>query len=264
MMAQEENYNLSERKRTEKEYHKKDDFKKYNKRSKQISAWQIQNLKFGAIVVRLQNNHLKIEACKKRGDIKLAKQVMAETKLYMRMMTKAYTENFDFCEVYFMYQQYSDSLFKGVRKGIFIDTTLAIDPSIEMKESYYLIAEKDYVYNSSVGFVKEDSANVVKESGNRTIEAPVVLKNKYVHQLKDPFPYYINRSFLRTTSKYLTSEKISFEGGPVEEIFFETSKENKFEKQEEYIRYLNFRLKDFYQKNQGELIDDKSLQPFLY
>jgi hypothetical protein len=59
-----------------------------------------------------------------------------------------------------------------------------------MKENFYLLGEKDYVYNSSIGFIPEDSARYVKENGNPSGEmAELVIKNKYGHQLKKPFPY---------------------------------------------------------------------------
>src|SRR5690606_7913607 len=42
-------------------------------------------------------------------------------------------------------------------------------------------------------FVPEDSAKFVTEHGNPTLEMAVVLKNKYGHQLKKPFPYRVQR-----------------------------------------------------------------------
>jgi hypothetical protein len=59
-----------------------------------------------------------------------------------------------------------------------------------MTEKFYLLAERDYAYNSSIGFVPEDSASLAVERGNAVREMAVVVKNKYGHQLKRPFPYY--------------------------------------------------------------------------
>jgi hypothetical protein len=59
---------------------------------------------------------------------------------------------------------------------------------------FYLIAETDYVYNSSIGFVPEDSATTIREKGNPSSdEFPIVVKNKYGHQLKSPFPYSVSK-----------------------------------------------------------------------
>ena len=73
---------------------------------------------------------------------------------------------------------------------MFLDSMLVIDSSIVMKEKFYLLAETDNIYNSSIGFVKEEEARAQIERGSETtVDALIVLKNKYGHQLKHPFPY---------------------------------------------------------------------------
>jgi hypothetical protein len=79
---------------------------------------------------------------------------------------------------------------KNKGKKLTLDTvSLMYSINVEMKEEFYLIAERDYAYNSSIGYVKEDTARFVFESGNPIKERAIVLKNKYGHQLKAPFPY---------------------------------------------------------------------------
>jgi hypothetical protein len=96
--------------------------------------------------------------------------------------------------VYFIYGGSSDSLRNGTRSGIFLDSNLNVNRSLTMNEKFYLLAETDYVYNSSIGFVPEDSAMKVTERGNpSSAEFPIVVKNKYGHQLKNPFPYSVSR-----------------------------------------------------------------------
>lgn len=253
-----------EEKSGEKEYLDNGQFKRYRKRAEQLASWQIQNLKFGALVVRLQSNQLKIEACKRTGNHQLAKKIIAETQFYNKTVVKAYLKYYDFSKVYFIYAQSSDSLLKGLRTGIFLDTTLQVNPKIEIVENYYIIAEKDYVYNSSIGFVKEDTARFVKESGARTIEVPIVLKNKYGHQLKKPFPFYINRAVFRSSSKYDVTEIISYNSDAPESVTFETSKDVTPEKQGFYVEELNYRLHFFYNKEKNEKINDPRISPYLY
>lgn len=247
----------------EQDYHK-NDFKKFKKRAEMLASWQIQNLKFGALVVRFQNNQKKIDACRKIGDKAMEDKIIAETQFYIKLMMRAYTEEFNFCKVYFIYSQSSDSLLKGVKKGIFIDSTLTINNTIEMSENFYILAEKDYVYNSSIGFIKEDSAKYVVESGNRTIDVSVVLKNKFGHQLKSPFPYYVNRSFLNSSSKYDLNYKFTDADGKTKDIVLTLSKDITLAKQKIYIQELNDRLHRFYRSNQGQQITDPSIKPFLY
>ena len=173
------------------DYKDPDQFYKFHKRSKVIAAWQINKLKEGALIIRLKTNKKVIDALLAQGNTELAKEKAAETYMINKNIMMAYTNNFTFCKLYFMFSSSSDSLLKGLRSGIFVDTNLVVNPFIELKESYYLIAERDYAYNSSIGFVKEDSAKWVKEGGNPVREMGVVIKNSYGHQLKNPFPYYI-------------------------------------------------------------------------
>ncbi len=247
----------------EQDYHK-NDFKKFKKRADVIASWQIQNLKFGALVVRFQNNQKKIDACRRIGDKMLEDKIMAETQFYNKLMMRAYNEEFKFCKVYFIYSQSSDSLLKGVKKGIFIDSTLAVNNTIEMTENFYIVAEKDYVYNSSIGFIKEDSAKYAVESGNKTIDVSVVLKNKYGHQLKTPFPFYVNRSFLNSSSKYDVKYSFTDAEGKLKNIVLTLSKDITLPKQKNYIQELSENLQRFYNNRQGEQVNNPLIKPFLY
>lgn len=248
----------------EREYHNKDQFKKYGKRADIVAAWQVQNLKFGAVVVRFQTNQRKIDGYRKLGQEKKALEVIAETEFYTKLMMKAYAKEFSFCKVYFMFAHSSDSLLKGVRKGIFIDTTLKVNESIVMNETFYILAEKDHVYNSTIGFVKEDTARYVNEAGNKTIDAAVVLKNKYGHQLKSPFPYFIKKSFIKSSSFYLQIGNVVISPGVIKEVKFYLSKDITPEKQGIYLRQLSETLQRFYQQSQGLQVNDPSINPFLY
>ncbi len=173
------------------DYKDPEQFKNFNKRSKVVSFWQISELKEGAIVVRLRNNRLLIDELNKSGKKELAKQKIMEQYAMNKNTMMAYLDHLDFCKVYFIYSNSSDSLMNGSRKGIFLDTSLNINPEIELKERFYLLAERDYGYNSTIGFIKEDSARLVHETGTAVRMMAVVLKNKYTHQLKAPFPYLV-------------------------------------------------------------------------
>lgn len=60
------------------DYKDPEQFKNFNKRSKTVSYWQINELKEGAIVVRLRNNRLLIEELRKSGKKDLAIQKIME------------------------------------------------------------------------------------------------------------------------------------------------------------------------------------------
>jgi hypothetical protein len=255
---------LDDRKDTEKDYQDKKGFEKFGKRSAQVSAWQIQNLKFGALVVRLQNNQRKIDAYRKMGDNENLHETIARTQFLNKMIIYSILKEVDFCKVYFIYAQSSDSLLKGKKQGIFLDSTLKVNPNITMNENYYVLMESDYVYNSSIGFVKEDSARKVSETGPQTVYAPFVIKNKYGHQLKDPFPFYTNKMTPLKKSQFTAVEQIEPEPG----IFKNITLNLKREYSEAYWRYysasINYNLRHFYEKNAGFQLQDANLKPFLY
>ena len=163
---------------------------KFRKRRMAVSAWQINQLKQGALVVRLKTSSHLINGLKKRGEDIQAEKARIEQLAINKNYMRAFLEKYTFSKVYFIYSNSSDSLLKGARSGIFVDTTMKVNPAITMSEKFYLLAETDFIYNSSIGFVPEDSASAVVEQGNpSSSEAPVIVKNKYGHQLKDPFPF---------------------------------------------------------------------------
>ncbi len=173
-----------------KEYKNKEQFEKFYKRRKTVGAWQINQLKEGALVVKLKTKNLLINSLLKKGDVEGAEQVKLETRATNLSVMRAYSQNYNFSKLYFIYSNSSDSLFNGIRENIFLDSSLTIDPKIKMLEKFYLIAETDNLYNSSIGFVREDTAKYIREEGSQTMtDLPIVIKNKFGHQLKRPFPF---------------------------------------------------------------------------
>lgn len=175
----------------EKDYKDSKQFQKFHRTKQIVGAWQINELKEGALVVRLKTNKLLIDELIKLGNTALAKEKQIEQFAINKNTMFAYKDYLTFCKVYFMYSHSSDSLLKGVRNGIFLDTNLLPDPSITMTEKFYLIAERDRALSSSIGFVPEDSAQLVQERGNPIKMMAILVKNKYGHQLKGPFPYSV-------------------------------------------------------------------------
>jgi len=277
------------------DYKDKKQFEKFMKKRKVISAWQINELKTGALVVKLKTNKNLIDELEKQGKKDLAEQKRLETYIINKNLMQAFRDNFDFCKVYFIYSSANDSLLNAVRKGIFLDSTLKPNASIEMNEKYYLLAERDYVYNSSIGFVPEDSARSVRERGNPSgDQAEAVIKNKYGHQLKKPFPYvcgYGNKSvfdlaFVKEVPQhyYLRGDDIEYniDKTQLQDMKNSTAREFKkapggsktfmLDKQHAYeivsmkVNKFNEDMVSFYKGNPKPEQDkiDKDLLPFLY
>ena len=251
-------------------------FEKFNRRRNLVSAWQINELKEGALVVRLKTNKMLIEELTKQGHPDLARQKLLEQYAVNKNTMFAYKENLTFCKVYFIYSNSSDSLLNGIRQGIFLDTNLILDPHIVMNEKFYLLAERDYAYNSSIGFVMEDSARSVKEKGNAVREMAIIIKNKYGHQLKSPFPYYVKEKnfmdagynfpirvsstanggisvFFAVNKSYLEDLKTRPEpryskATSPETIIIKVKKQYTYEKLSIAVSQLNENLKEYYRK----------------
>lgn len=250
-----------EQRSSDKDYHNREEFKKYHRRAVKVASWQIQNLKFGAIVIRLQNDQRKIDGYLKVGDKKSAELVMAEAQYRNRSIIYSALGQIDFCKVYFMYSQSSDSLLGGKRNNIFIDSTLKVQQNIVMNENFYVILEEDFLYQSSIGFVKEDSAKYAVERGYSNGTKPFLFKNKYGHQLKNPFPYKCgtNLFFIR---KLFVRERVELEGEKAQSVKFRTRDAYKY--YSSIFGNTNIRLYNFYQRSQGEQVNDPELKPFLY
>jgi hypothetical protein len=243
------------------DYKNRDEFKHFNKRRQAVSKWQINQLKNGALLVRLHDNKFLAEQLRKRGQSDLALQKEHEAFAINKLIVRAFTRYYTFSKVYFFFSDKSDTLLKGARSGIFLDTNLTIDPSVTMAENFYLIAEKDDIYNSSIGFVKEDTARFVKETGNAVKEAPIVIKNKYSHQLKEPFPFFSPYNAKALSQGGNVTVMINYGGRTLP---VSLNKRNAPEKHYTYVQYLNKSFDSFYLPNKSFVVSDPDITPFLY
>ncbi len=172
------------------DYKNQKEYQKYYKTRKAVAACQIEKLSKGALVVVLKDNKLLINSLVNRNNLELAQTKFLEQYVINKNILFAFKKNYTFSNVYFIYSSSIDSLTKGVKTNIFLDTTLTVNNQIQMNENFYFLCFRDFVYSSSIGFVKEDSAKYVTENGNSGGTEYFVIKNKYGHQLKKPFPFY--------------------------------------------------------------------------
>jgi hypothetical protein len=256
-------FNLNGQDKNESVYNPKDykdnsQFKNFYKRRFIIAKWQINQLKNGALIVRLHNNKTLIEGLRKMGKADLATQKEYEMLAVNKNIVLAFKKYYTFSPVYFYFSSNSDTLLNGARSGIFLDTNLTVDPSIVLKEKFYLLAEKDDVYNSSIGFVREDTARLVKEIGNPSKEASMVIKNKYGHQLKDPFPFYVlsRSTVIGTPVVYI---RVGGSSVPVT-----LDKKHRLERHYIYVANLNKYFESYYNQNKNFEVTEPELKPFLY
>ncbi len=159
----------------------------------------------GALLVRLKTNLNTITKLKAAGKVDLATQIERETFLANKAIVRGFTSQFKFCPVYFFYSNYSDSVKHKNTAGIFLDTNLTVNPSIVCSAGFYLIAEQNDVYSSSIGLVTEEQAAKAIEKGTPFKAGAIVIKNRYYIQLHEPFPYFEKGYKLKLYWKYVKS-----------------------------------------------------------
>ena len=106
---------------SDKDYKDKDQFERFYKRRVAIAAWQINQLREGALVVRLKTNELLIQSLLKQNQTNLALEKQLETAAINVNTMRAYINNYTFSKLYFIFSNSSDSLINGHRKNIFLE-----------------------------------------------------------------------------------------------------------------------------------------------
>lgn len=279
LVAQEDPANRT----SEKDYKDGDQFEKFRRRRKIVGAWQMDQLKNGALVVKLKKNQLVIDALQKKGDSTLAEKTRLEAAGINLNVMRAFRSRYTFSKLYFIYSTSGDSLLNGVRENIFLDSNLLVDPTIRMTEAFYLTAQVDRVYNSSIGFVPEDSARSVRENGtSNNIDSYIIIKNKYGHQLKNPFPFANPiRVTLEKTQPLvyirINNVEVPFNVGLFnkpsnsvsyvyknEKIILSLPKYLTYDKLENTVGNINESFYRFFQTNPPPVRLDPSIRPFMY
>ncbi|MBI3519833.1 MAG: hypothetical protein HY062_10810 [Bacteroidetes bacterium] len=239
--------------------HKSDSsYKDFGSLRFKVARAQINRLKNGgALLVRLKTNANTISRLKAAGNIDLATQVERQTLLTNKLIVASYLKEFTFCPVYFFYSNYSDSVKNKKLDGIFIDSTLTVNPAIVCHADFYLVAESGKVNDSSLGIVSLSQAPTAMESGTPTREAAIVIKNRYFIQLHKPFPYFQIKSSsnppIRESSQgmYFDLNAINSE---MNKIINDPKELKELKKLRGCVRALNESFESFYEKNKGYTI----------
>lgn len=237
------------------DYKSPEAFTLFNAKRKYVSAWQIEQLKKGVLVVRLDAQRRPLMLLLEQGDTAAAIQWAAQTIQKNKHRMSAFLNAYSFSKILFTYNYLTDSLSSGHTKGIFLDTNLVRIPDCELNASFYLLADEDYVFNSSIGFVPEDSVQYVTEHGTPVRKMAIVLKNKYGHQLKSPFPYFQkDRTLSKTpfTFPYVHNPEALFYIKLNSNVVFPKrvtlEKSNTPERQWQIVYEWNIKLHEYYER----------------
>lgn len=152
----------------------------------------IQELKEGALIVRLPSHAKKIAAMEeliqdksvsKRNKENLKRQVTLikqEAKLRNEAIVNGFTTAYDFSDVLFIYDSDTKALQGGKTQGIFLNEKLEIDNSIELQERPYLF----------VRFGQTDLSTTTGVEG-------MIITDKNLVDLRKPFPFYVREGGIR-------------------------------------------------------------------
>lgn len=249
-----------------KDYKSDSSYHNYNHLRYKVARAQINLLKTnGALLVRLKTNANTIARLKAAGNIDLATQVERETILKNKTIIASYQQEFTFCPVYFFYSNFSDSVKHRKLEGIFIDSNLSVNSNIVCNASFYLIAEEDKIYNSSLGIVSESEAGKAIERGTPIRDAAIVIKNRYFIQLHNPFPFFQVRSNAHTPIRE-SQGKLYFDLNSLHDQAkrqMEKKEAKQLIKLKSCVMALNYELQNFYSKNKDYVIP-KDLEQYVY
>jgi hypothetical protein len=249
------------------DYKSDSSYNDYSNLRVQVAKAQINKLKNGgALLVRLKTNANTISRLKAAGNVDLATQVERETYLTNKIIIGSYLQEFNFCPVYFFYSNYSDSVKNKKLNGILVDTNLQVNPSIVCKADFFLIAESDKVYNSSLGIVPIQDAPKAIQSGTPSREAPIVVKNRFFIQLHNPFPYFQiknNESNPITTSPSGISINLTLLHAQAKKEMNNSTESKQLRKLKNCVSSFNENLFRFYEKNKNYVIPT-TLEKYVY
>ena len=162
---------------------------------------QINELKNGALLVRLSNGQAKVNALMKLGDDDRAEKYKMRLREENLELVRSFRSAYDFSKVYFYYSDQSSKVKNANYQGIFLNDSLEYDSTIQLSSDVY-------VFNAQLTNRHKDSSRFITGYRNRTvgpfqqIREPIyeggadngfmaiVLFDDQFNQLQRPFPYY--------------------------------------------------------------------------
>ncbi|MGB1205733.1 MAG: hypothetical protein ACPG5B_08815 [Chitinophagales bacterium] len=192
----------------------------YRQMRREEAITNINNLKEGALLVRLKTRSKSLKAYEKAGASYLVKKIKKERDAENQKIVNLFNEYFDFCPIYFFYTDDTERLLSGEHKGIFLDDKLKKDKAIVLDKDFFLIAEFGVLLEEKIW---ADSAvlaaNQNKMYQHQALNKVIVIKDKNLEQLKRPFPLYVRASTTRFWPRKVAKLNKRFHK------YFETKKE---------------------------------------
>jgi regulator of replication initiation timing len=172
----------------------------YRKLQNNVAEESIVKLKNGVLLVRLNMRKKEIAYYERFGNIKGAYQTRKKQEKQNSQITKGFSEQFDFCKVYYFAMEDSRMLLDGKQDSIkFYDSNMTMVDSLQLNSENYFIGEFGAVESDTVFYYKgttPDPGSInnpegVSYYGDQKNSLPaLVIRNNDFYQLKEPFPYY--------------------------------------------------------------------------
>ncbi|MFM2286636.1 MAG: hypothetical protein RLZZ543_2133 [Bacteroidota bacterium] len=174
----------------------------FRKQRRGLSIAQINQLKDGALLVRLHTKKNSIAALRKIGKDKLADEMEARQRNYNLQIVSAFKRNFNFCPTYFFFSDYSQSIReRRFDKVIFLSDSLVPDTTIRFNKANFLTAEFGNIEQDTAKHISyyshEPNGNLSSKRSENYYGGPnigfgaLVIKSDQLIHLRRPFPYYI-------------------------------------------------------------------------
>ncbi len=180
----------------------------------QSAKEQIEQLKNGALLVRLKTKSTAINALRKAGKNVQADEVEKQQALFNLNIIDAFKTKFNFCPTYFFYSDYSDNVKeKQFDKVVFLNDSLKPDPTIKFNKQSFLVADFGTVEQDTARYYSHTS---VEPDGNFSVKKVdhyyggpsfsydgLIIRSDKLIQLRHPFPYLVRTRDPRPKPKKL-------------------------------------------------------------
>jgi hypothetical protein len=181
---------------------KKETKTSFRRMRRAVSCQQINQLKEGALIVRLKTNKKSIEALRKREQFTRANKLALNQADLNSKIIAAFRNRFNFCPVYFCTSDFSKNILnKQFEKIIFLDDNFHQDSTIKFSHEYFLTAEFGITEQDTVKYFSHDSYEPDETAGVRKVKnyygganmsfGALIIKSDSFLQLSKPFPYFV-------------------------------------------------------------------------
>ncbi|MDG1776256.1 MAG: hypothetical protein P8H33_02600 [Crocinitomicaceae bacterium] len=195
------------------------DNRAYRELQTSVAEKSIVELKEGVLLVRLNMRKREIAYYESFGNAKGAEKTRKKQEKQNNQIVKGFSEQFDFCKVYYFAMEDSRMLLEGQQDSVkFYDSSMKEVNTVQLNSKSYFISEFGVVESDTVFYYKgttPDPGSVnnpegVSYYGDQKNNLPaLVIRNNKFYQLKEPFPYYsaynpggnVNKRYANTIGK---------------------------------------------------------------